>query len=217
MMLLTLLLAISTCEPPPVVELPASNSSNAFAIMLTGDGGWRPIDRHVTDTLRANGIPVVGFLVPAYFRKLRLPDESACALAELIRTYQQRWHKQKVILIGFSRGADVLPFMVNRLPPDIRPSVAGIALLGLEPWIDFRYSPPWTLAHYFRHEAQFAVLPEVEKLRGQNVLCVYGEHEKDTLCRRLDPSQFRIVREPGAHHFGGRYDQVGKAILDAAR
>jgi type IV secretory pathway VirJ component len=135
----------------------------------------------------------------------------------MIQTYKVRWHRDKVILIGYSRGADVLPFMINRLPADVRSSVQLVVLLGLEPWIDFHYNPPWTLAYYTRREPQFAVLPEVEKLRGQNVVCVYGEKEEDTLCRKLDQTQFKIVREPGGHHFAGHYADVGDVILSAAK
>lgn len=211
------------CEPRadvrdiPLIELPAAKASDRFAIMLTGDGGWRRIDGKVTDKLRSGGVPIVGFIASTYFRTERTPEESACALERLIRTYKLRWHKDKVILIGYSRGADALPFMINRLPGDVRSSIQLIALLGLEPSIDFKYDPPWTLAHYFRREKQFAVLPETQKLRGLNVLCIYGEKEKDTLCTQLDPSQFKIVREPGKHHFAGRYADVSDAILNAAR
>lgn len=200
----------------PLLELPAKKDSDRFAIMLTGDGGWRRVDAKVTDKLREEGIPVVGFIASSYFRTRRTPEESACALDRVIRAYKVRWHKQRVILIGYSRGASALPFMINRLSADTRQSVQLIALLGLEPSIDFKYNPWWTLAS-LHQEPQFAVLPEVQKLRGANVLCVYGENEKETLCPTLDRSQFKIVREPGGHHFAGRYAEVAEAILNAAR
>ncbi len=200
----------------PLVELPASSPSNRFAVMITGDGGWRRIDRKVTDKLRATGIPIVGFLASSYFRKERTPEESACALERVIRTYKLRWHKEHVILIGYSRGADVLPFMISRLPENLRSSVQLIALLGLEPSIDFKYNPPWAFGHYLHHQRQYAVLPELEKLRGDNIVCVYGEKEKESLCRLLDRSQFKVVREPGGHHFAGRYLDVADVILSEA-
>jgi type IV secretory pathway VirJ component len=199
----------------PLIELPASNPSNRFAIMLTGDGGWRRIDRKVTDDLRAAGIPVVGFLTNDYFRTRRTPDESGCALERVIRYYKLNWKKSKVILIGYSRGADVLPFMTSRLPDDLRPSVQLIALLGLELTIDFKYRPFWML--HLHREPQFPVRPEVEKLRGEKVVCVYGEREGDSLCRDLDPSAFKVVREPGSHHFAGQYHSVAEVILSEAR
>lgn len=197
----------------PVIELLSRKASDRFAIMLTGDGGWRRIDRKVTDPMRAQGIPIVGFIASDYFRTRRTPEESACALERVIRFYKLRWHRENVILIGYSRGADALPFMVSRLPADLRKSVRLVALLGLESWIDFKYSPFWSPAHYFQHEPRFAVLPEMEKLRGANVVCVYGEKEKDSLCHSLDPKAFKIVREPGGHHFAGKYRDVADVIV----
>jgi type IV secretory pathway VirJ component len=215
-MIAILLAAIISCAPAPVREFPATAKSDRFAVFLSGDGGWRPVDHKITQTLTANGMSVIGFLTPRYFSVRRTADESACTIADLIRTYQQRWKTQKVVLIGFSRGADVVPFVVNRLPADLRSSIQLVALLGPEPMIDFEYHPFWSLLRYIRHPPQFPVRPEIEAMRGLNVLCVYGERESDSLCPSLDPSQFRIVREPGGHHYAGRYDEVGRAILDAA-
>ena len=205
-----------TCNAP-IIELPATaGASDRFAVLLTGDGGWRRIDDQVATVLRAQGIPVVGFDVPRYFRTRRTAEESAYALEQVIRTYQQQWQKQKVILIGYSRGADVLPFMASRLPDDMRASVQLVALLGPEPYIDFRFHPWWDPKRYFHHEQQYPVLPEVEKLPADKVLCVYGDSEKDTLCTQLD-AQFTVVSESGGHHFGGHYDEVARAILNAAK
>src|SRR4029079_3706824 len=105
--------------------------------------GWRRIDDKVTDKLREEGVPVAGFLTPTFFRTRKTAEESACALERVIRFYQIAWKRRNVILIGYSRGADILPCMAIRLPSDVRPSVKAIALLGLEPTIDFRYHPSW--------------------------------------------------------------------------
>ena len=199
----------------PLLERPAApKPADTFAVMITGDGGWKKVDERVTVRLRNEGIPVVGFIASTYFRTRRTPDETALDLERVIRFYQDKWQKPHVILIGYSRGADSLPFMVSRLPADLRDSTQLVALLGLEPWIDFKFNPSWTVAHYFRHEPQFEVRPEVEKLRGMKVMCVYGEKEKDSLCPALDPNFFTIVREPGGHHFAGKYDAVGDAIFN---
>jgi type IV secretory pathway VirJ component len=197
----------------PVVTLGAKAASDRFAVMITGDGGWRRIDEKITDRLRAAGIPIVGFVASDYYRTRRSPDESACALERVIRYYKIQWRKSKVLLIGYSRGADVLPFMASRLPRDLRESTQLIALLGLEPMIDFKYSPAWSLAAYTHKEPQFPVKPEVEKLRGQNVLCIFGAKEKDSLCHVLDHTAFKIVAEPGGHHFAGKYRDIADVIL----
>jgi len=195
------------------LEFPAPHPGDTLAVFLTGDGGWRPVDAEITKTLNANGISVVGVSTPAFYSKERTPQESADAAADLIRKYPH----PKVILIGYSRGADVVPFIVNRLPNDIRARLKLVALLGPEPTINFEYHPFWSIYRYIHHPPLFPVRPEIELMKGLNVLCVYGESEADSLCPGLDPARFRIVREPGGHHYGGRYDEVAKAILDAAR
>jgi type IV secretory pathway VirJ component len=198
----------------PLVVLPAAKTSDRFAIMLSGDGGWRRIDDKVTDKLREEGVPVVGFLTPSYFHTRKTAAESACALERVIRFHQMQWKRRNVILIGYSRGADILPFMASRLPPDIRRSITAIALLGLEPTIDFKYHPSW-IPFLHAREPQFPVAPEVEKLRGMKVLCFFGEKEKHSICRTLDPSLITAVHEPGSHHFAGNYSGIAETILAA--
>jgi len=208
--------AIGGVTDLPLVTLPANHPPHGtFAVMLTGDGGWRRIDVRVTDRFREAGVPVVGFRTNTYFDKRKTAEESACALERVIRYYKLHWKCDRVMLIGYSRGADILPFMASRLPQDLRASTSVIALLGLEPSIDFRYHASW-IPFYHPKETQYPVKPELEKLRGTHILCVYGEKEKDTLCRALDPQLATAVREPGSHHFAGRYNNIADVILDAA-
>ena len=201
----------------PLVELPPRRPEPhwRFAVMLTGDGGWRRIDARVTNRFRDADVPVVGFVTPSYFGVTRTAAESACALERVIRFYQAKWKCQRVMIVGYSRGADILPFMLSRLPADIRSSIDVVALLGLEPMIDFRYHPSWIPGHHPK-EPQFAVAPELEKSRGLRILCVYGQKEKDSLCPTLDPKLAIPIRTPGGHHFAGRYSSIADEILAAA-
>ena len=226
MSVLLLLAAASFAQEPcdlssgiaglPLVELSSKHPAplGRFAVMLTGDGGWRRIDARVTDRFRDSGVPVVGLRTNEYFRIRRTPEESACALERTIRFYQTKWKRPRVMVIGYSRGADVLPFMLSRLPPDLRDAIDVVALLGLEPTIDFKYHASW-VPGYHPKEPQFDVAPEVEKLRGLRILCVYGEKEKNSLCRSLDPTLATVVREPGSHHFAGKYTNIADEILAA--
>jgi type IV secretory pathway VirJ component len=195
----------------PLIEVPVSTPGDRFAVVVSGDGGWRKIDSAIAERLRIREIPTVGLDTAAYYRTRRTPEESAAALEAIIREYRAKWHRDKVIVIGFSRGADVLPFMINRLPADVRGSIIVIALLGPEPLIDFRFHPWWDIFH--RSEPQFPVEPEIARLRGDNVVCVYGLREKDSLCPLLDRGAFTVMAEPGGHHFGGNYGPIVDAIL----
>jgi type IV secretory pathway VirJ component len=57
------------------------------------------------------------------------------------------------------------------------------------------------------------ILPELERLRGTPMLCVYGKDEKESLCRLADTSAVRVDQRPGRHHFDGDYDAIATEIL----
>ncbi len=210
-MILAAIITAAACAAP-VREFPSTQPGRAFAIMLTGDGGWRRIDDQIAKRL---DMPVAGFLIPDYYRVMRTPDESACALETMIRMYSAKWKRDRVIVIGYSRGADVLPFMINRLSPETRAMIDEVALLGIEPMIDFRYHASW-IPFWHPREPEFPVFPEAEKLRGLRVVCVHGERERDSLCPALS-SFATVIKEPGGHHFAGRYREIAEAILHNAK
>jgi type IV secretory pathway VirJ component len=199
----------------PLVEVrPQADTSDTLIVIISGDGGWASIDRDLATGLSALGHSVVGLNSLEYFWKRRTPDSAAHDLQRLADYYLDAWHKQKIIFIGYSRGADVLPFMANRLSPDLLKRTRLVALLGAEMDVEFEFHVQDWLSSRSRHA--LPVPPEVEKLRGVPVLCIAGEDERDSLCRKLDPqlATARILK--GGHHFGGDYTALSRIILDAA-
>ncbi|HKB81012.1 MAG TPA: AcvB/VirJ family lysyl-phosphatidylglycerol hydrolase [Thermoanaerobaculia bacterium] len=211
-----LVIGAASCGRSPVVEFPAAASSNTFAVVVSGDGGWRAIDRDLTKALNEAGIPVVGLVSPRYFARRRTANESARELQTLIRRYSARWRRSRVILAGYSRGAGVLPFMISRLPAEQRDRIAVVALLGLDPAIDFKFSPG-VLLWKADDELSVPVRPELRKLRGLRVLCVAGANDADAICRDLPRDLATPVIVGGGHHFGSRIRGIAAIIMAGAR
>ena len=69
---------------------------------------------------RGGGIPVVGLDSLRYFWKARTPASAAADIDRALRYYLAHWKKQRALLVGYSQGANVLPFIVNRLPQATR-------------------------------------------------------------------------------------------------
>ncbi|WP_217427024.1 virulence factor family protein [Pandoraea horticolens] len=210
-----------TARPPaavadlPVIEVPATgkpaaNVADTFAILLSGDGGWAGLDRDVAGALSAHGIPVVGVDSLRYFWSARTPASGALDIDRLMRFYQTRWNKKRVILIGYSQGADVLPFMVNRLPPVARERVGLLVLMGLGQKADFEFRMTnWVMSS----QNGLPIRPEVERLPDGIAMCVYGADENDSNCPGLDPRRVQVVKMPGGHHFDGNYTGLADVIL----
>ena len=51
----------------PLVELPASPHGHLLAIVFSGDGGWRDLDRTIAEKLQSDGVSVVGWDSLRYF------------------------------------------------------------------------------------------------------------------------------------------------------
>ncbi len=197
----------------PLVEVTAQGKdSGFFAVIISGDGGWAGLDREVGEALAQRGIPVVGLNSLQYFWTKRTPEGASKDLARILNHYQRVWNKNDVVLVGYSLGADVLPFMANRLPLDLLDSVRGIVLLGPGKATEFEFHFTEWLGEASGKAARL-VLPEVEKLRGKKVLCVYGSREKDSLCPELGHDLAESVSMTGGHHFGGKYDSIAMMIL----
>ena len=178
----------------PLVEVPAkAQGGKMLAVILSGDGGWAGIDKDVAGALSAQGIPVVGWNSLQYFWSARTPEVAARDLDRILRHYLAVWNRQEVLLIGYSFGADVLPFFANRLPADLLERVRLVALLGPGKTADFEFHVTDWLGGGSKGQP---VLPEVKKLAGHPpVLCLYGSQEK----RQPLPAGPRRPRQgPGA-------------------
>jgi type IV secretory pathway VirJ component len=210
-------------DPPgvgglPLVEVPATGPARSFlAVILSGDGGWAAGDKQMATALADKGIPVVGFDSPSYLAVQRTPDGAASDLGRLLEHYLSVWHKEHVLLIGYSHGADIAPFMVSRLDPELRSRISLLALLGLENRASFQFHLA-DIVTTFHHQGDLPVLPEVEKLRGMAILCLRGSNESKSLCSQLDPSLARVETHSGGHRIVRKEgDDVVDLILSATR
>jgi type IV secretory pathway VirJ component len=206
----------------PIIEVPAQPTdaqataapSDAFAIIMSGDGGWAGLDQDIAAALSARGIPVVGLDSLRYYWTARTPQGVATDTDRMIRYYLSHFGKKRVLLVGYSQGADVLPFAVNRLPQATKAQVALTAILGMSEHALFEFH----VSSWISDDASGPLtLPEVNRLTGMPVLCIYGEDEHDSLCPKLDPLKFKVVKLKGGHHFDGNYAGLANEILAAAK
>jgi type IV secretory pathway VirJ component len=205
-------------EDLPLVEVrPKGDERDLMAVLVTGDGGWAVADRGLSEELAAAGIPVVALNALKYFWTKRTPEEAASALERILRRYLAAWHKDRAVLAGYSLGADVLPFMMNRLPDDVQAAVGTIVLIGPSSSAEFEFHLLDWLGRAPSRDA-LPVIPEVLKIRKDvRILCVHGEKDTAQICGSLDPGRVLSVALPGGHRLGGGYGPVASAILAALR
>ena len=208
-----------------MVEIPAetgaetvkggnSADGDTLAIFWSGDGGWRDIDRQIGQELARSGMPVVGVNSLRYFWREQRPDAVARDLERMISHYTVKWDRSKVLLIGYSFGADILPSTINQLSEQSRSHIRLVSLLGFAKKADFEVGISGWLGIEFSDAED--TLAEIAKLPPIPLQCVYGAEEDDTACTTPELERASKLRMDGGHHFDGNYKQVASAILDAA-
>jgi hypothetical protein len=110
---------------PRLVETPTTAPGETMAVLYSGDGGWGRLDQGVAKVLAAAGVPVLGVNSLRYFLDKRSPQQLADDLADQLRQREARWGRRKIVLVGYSFGADALPAIVPRLPADLRGQITG--------------------------------------------------------------------------------------------
>jgi type IV secretory pathway VirJ component len=199
----------------PLVFVPAtSGTSDTLVVFVSGDGGWAAIDKGVSKVFAANGMPVVGLDALKYFWTRRTPDEASRDLERIVASGLARYGKSRIVLAGYSRGADVLPAMISRLPAATRAKVRLVALLGASPRVEFEFH----VADWLRGSSKgVLVKPEVDKLAAEHILCLAGEDDRDSLCPELHAANIDVVILKGSHHFDGNYERLGRIVLEQVK
>ena len=202
----------------PLVEVHGSGHTGTLVVFLSGDGGWADIDKQIGVVLAERGLDVIGFDDKGYLRgKHRDADGMASDVARVASHYLTAWDDHRLVLIGYSRGADLLPFVTNRLPSALRSRLALVAMLGMQERASFtyRFSDLWAT---HSRASDIPIRPELERLRGLNMACVYGRDEGESGCRGVDSTLVQPMVRAGKHHFDGDYRAIAAwlvARLDA--
>jgi len=201
----------------PLVEVPSEGpSGELLGIVISGDGGWRVTDRGIAGELAAHGIPTVGWNSLQYFWHAKTPEQAANDLGRVLRHYLAAWKLSGAVIVGYSLGADVAPFMISRLSAELRSRIRTLALLGPGHTVDFQFHlTDWLVAR--RRPTSLPVLPEIAKLGSTRIICFYGKGDSDAVCPELDPTHVTSIELPGGHRIGREFQPVVDAILKAVR
>ncbi|WP_268799958.1 virulence factor family protein [Pseudomonas huanghezhanensis] len=196
----------------PVVEVPAGQTSDTVTLFLSGDGGWRDLDKDVAGEMAKVGYPTVGIDTLRYYWEHKSPEQTATDLADLMGHYRQKWGTKRFILMGYSFGADVLPAIYNRLDADDQNRVDAIVLLAFARTGSFEIAVEGWLGAAGK---EAATGPEMAKLPAEKVLCVYGIEEKDESGCTEATAPGEKLQLPGGHHFDENYPALAKRLIDA--
>lgn len=195
----------------PVTAL--ADDEAPLVVFMSGDGGWAPLDKGVSARLKAKGIPVVGWNSLTYYWKKKDPDKVTADLKRILDLYMPRWKTKRWALIGFSFGAEIVPFAINRLPEEYRKKMAAAVLLSPSTTSDFEIH----VSQFVSNQASghYMTLPELSQIKDVPMVCFFGQEDQhdNMLCPNLKQPNVTVIALPGGHHYNDDYDQITGLIL----
>jgi type IV secretory pathway VirJ component len=192
----------------PIIESRAFGKNDYYVIFLTGNGGWRDLAQSVAHYLNSKGISVLAINAKKYFWSEKKPAQIACDLETLIDRYSTKWGPEKVVLLGYSMGAEVLPFAVNCLEDKYRHELTDLILIG--PWQKATFKV--NLLDYVMEVNKGAdIYDELQKLKMKRAYVICDDNKISICNKGLDNVIDHDLLE-GGHHYGGDYSALSKMI-----
>jgi type IV secretory pathway VirJ component len=176
------------------------NHEKPVAIIISGDGGWYSFEQSIADNFAGVGIPTIGLDSKKYFWKRRTPEQTAEDIAKTMIFYSKEWGKEQFILIGYSLGAEIVPFIINRLSPEMKTKILFTALLSPNITTDFEIHISNMLGMGNRQNT-YNVTDEIKKMAPVPTLIIFGNGEKSGVPDLLSGTGATIKKIPGDHHY----------------
>ena len=198
----------------PIFEAPSQPGGDTLTVFYSGDNGWAKVDRQVSTALAEAGDPVVGVDALRYFMRRRSLPEASADLATIINHYSRLWHRSRVVLVGYSFGADSLPEIARNLPQAVRARVRLIAMIGPGVKADLVFRPTSWINVYGPDATSVPQAPA--SLKGLPTICIYGAQDPVSACSRYPAGVTALAAVPGGHRYKGQYGAIAAIILKSA-
>ena len=188
------------------------NPDKPLCILISGDGGWTDFDQSIAETLSKNGITCVGLDTQKYFWEAKTPETTAQDIIKVLEYYMPRLQKTRFILAGYSFGADVIPFIANRLTPDLKNRLSLMAMLSPDDKTDFEVTISSMLD--LGEENGYDVLKEIRKVNFTKKLCIFGtDEDDDAMSKSFKSMGAEVTVLSGGHHYDDNYNLIVSTIL----
>jgi type IV secretory pathway VirJ component len=194
----------------PLLTYKNADTTKPLIFYLSGDGGFNKFSVSFMQALNKDGYTVMGLDSKEYFWKKKNPQEAANAIEQAIIDSNKTLKKKNIVLIGYSFGADVAPFILTHFSPAFASGVTHLFLLSPSDKTDFEIHLLQMMG-WGKNEGA-SVPAEINKI-SKPVTIITGDDEKDFSFDRLTIKNKKIIKMPGGHHYDGDINALCKQII----
>lgn len=195
----------------PVKEWASATHDKPLIFYISGDGGFNKFSTALCQSLNKKGYDVYALNARSYFNDKKTPEQTTIDVKNYLSTKMAGRKNKQVILIGYSFGADVLPFILNRLPKNMLDNVAVSFIMASSGSTDFEIH--WSDIFGGNTKREMDVVTEINKLNVDNIVFINGSDEKDLALNKISLKKYTHEILPGGHHFDGDTEEIATVIV----
>ena len=194
----------------PLSLYSSADTTKPLIFYISGDGGFNKFSTTFMEAINKQGYAVIGLSAKDYFWSRKKPQEAANAIEAAINESNKQWKKKNIVLIGYSFGADVAPFMFTHFSPAMAARVNQLILLSPSPKTDFEIHVMQMLG--WGKNTGESVPAEINKI-SKPISFIVGDDENEFPFSQLTIKNKQIVKMPGGHHYDGDVNALYKQIV----
>ena len=192
----------------PLLEFPVSGKSDFAVILFTGDGGWKPLVNSVTTYLNSKNIPVIALNIREYLHAEKKPEQIAKDLEMMIDTINKKWNISNIVLLGYSMGAEVLPFAAGAMKESYINKIKDLIMIAPGQNACFKIK---LIFYIVDTDEGTDIVAELKKHKVKKMYCICDDRRISLYKNNLEGIiDYTLI--PGGHHFHKDYLRLGKTI-----
>lgn len=215
LLMLIVVSAFSLFARVPTDTLPVktwpSPAATPLVLYISGDGGFNSFTTNLCNNINKSGYAVAAVNSKAYFWDKKTPEKTSADITAYLSSELEGRSNQQLVMIGYSFGADVMPFIVNRLDPEMKKKLVSVVLISPSTSTDFEIH--WSDMFGGNAKRSMDVVAEINKMAVPKLASFFGSDEKDFPVNQVDLKNYRNVTLPGGHRFDGKTEELAQSII----
>ena len=191
-----------------------SHSDKPIIFYISGDAGFNTFSKSFGEDLHSYGYDVFALNTKIYFWNQKTPEQTSSDIENYINKQLRGRENQKVILIGYSFGSDVTPFVYNRFSDDLKSKIQKVFIIGPSKSNDFKIH----LDEYFGQDTKgsLQVIPEINKMTNVPLMLILSDFEYVNFPYENIKlgNNYKMKHLGGDHHYGGNTKMLADFIVE---
>lgn len=185
-----------------------SDTTKPLIVYISGDGGMNNFTNSLIKSLNKKGYAVLALDAKDYFWHKKEPQEFAIAMNGAISTYLKNKKRNSFVVLGYSFGADVTPFLITRLQANLHSRCKDVVMLSPSSNTNFEIKVLDMLG--WGSNKGKNVVNELNKI-SLPVVLFFGKDEDDFPVNEITIKKQVVIME-GGHHYDNNVEDLANKL-----